>query len=284
MSTVQTILLNRGNSTVEDSYRIVHQFNQQISLYEKDIALSSYSIYYSWRNVTIEYGNRTFKYDWPNGAGFNTISVELPPGFYEINDLSGYLKEYMRFQGHYLVDDNNQEVYYMKFAPNPVYYSTTFTIDVVPDVLPVGWTKPTGNDVWALPTAATTPSLLFDNEEFGKLIGASLNFTVGPSATAFEQNSDLIPAISPATVVNIDINMVENDIQKNKTLFSFTPNKPYGSLLESTIGYPLFQKLTDGGYTNITIEFKDQLNRPLRILDEEIQISVIVRDRPKFEI
>lgn len=284
MSTVQTILLNKGNSTFSDGYRLIHVFSQQISLYHKDIALSFYSIPYSWRNVTVEYSNRTFKYNWPNGAGFNTINVTVPEGFYEISEVSGYLKALMKFNGHYLIDDNNQEIYYISFTANRLYYTTTFTMGVVPDVLPVGWTKPAGNDVWALPTVATTPSLLFDNVEFGKLLGVSLNYTIGPSATAFEQNGDLTPAISPVTSINLDTNMVENDIQKNKTLFSFTPNAPYGSQLNQYVGYPLFQKLSDGGYTQIIIEFKDQLGRPLRMLDEDVQIGVIIRNRPTHEL
>ena len=58
-------------------------FERAVSLQDKHIALTSASLYFSWRNITSS--NNSFSYIWINDVEY---FVELPIGFYEITDLN----------------------------------------------------------------------------------------------------------------------------------------------------------------------------------------------------
>jgi hypothetical protein len=57
-------------------------FERSILLQDKHIALTSASLYFSWRNITSS--NNKFAYIWIDDIDY---FVELPIGFYEITDI-----------------------------------------------------------------------------------------------------------------------------------------------------------------------------------------------------
>ena len=57
-------------------------FEPSIMLQDKNIALTSASLYFSWRNITSS--NNKFSYTWIDDIDY---SVELLIGFYEITDI-----------------------------------------------------------------------------------------------------------------------------------------------------------------------------------------------------
>lgn len=287
-SSIEQVTLNLGNSTFNtDSSTLRYTFDQQTSLFNKEIAVSFISVPYSWRNVTAAQGNNTFSYDFPNGAGFDTVNVTVPDGFYEIDELSAYMQFVMKQNNHYLIDSSGLtpvDVYYASWRSNAIYYTTTFTLTPVPtaaQAAAASLAQPAGA-TWAFPAAATTPVLNFANEEFNKLLGLTINYqapTGGSAAVLTEQNGDLVPFISPTTSINIDCNMVNNTIQNNQTLFSFSPTVGYGSNIVYNTPYPLFYRLVDGGYSEITMTFRDQRGSLITIVDPDIQIGVVIQDR-----
>ena len=70
-------------------------FERSVSLFDKHIALTSASLYFSWRNITSS--NNKFSYIWIDDVEY---SVELPIGFYEISDIRTYFQYVMTQNGH----------------------------------------------------------------------------------------------------------------------------------------------------------------------------------------
>ena len=62
----------------------MNKFHNQVNLTNKEIALVSASMYYSWRNITS--ANNKISYTWVG----NTYNIELPIGFYEISYINSY--------------------------------------------------------------------------------------------------------------------------------------------------------------------------------------------------
>ena len=75
--------MNSENSKTSDPHRLLLKLTDKIDLRRKDkyIALSNFSIYYTWKNIKKSYKNNTFKISAP------TWNEELPNGSYSISDL-----------------------------------------------------------------------------------------------------------------------------------------------------------------------------------------------------
>ena len=75
--------MNSENSKTSDPHRLLLKLTDKIDLRRKDkyIALSNFSIYYTWKNIKKSYKNNTFKISAP------TWNEELPNGSYSISDI-----------------------------------------------------------------------------------------------------------------------------------------------------------------------------------------------------
>lgn len=270
----ENFIFTGGNSTITDN-TITFIPPQHIDLESAEIALNYLSIPYSWRNITSKFNNLSFSYLW-NGVEFPVNIVE---GFYEVGDLDLYLKFTMLANGHYLLDADGVEVYYISFTENPVYYAITFTITPVPASLPVGWTNPQGITLNGL-----SPQIKFDaNNNFKDLLGINAGtYPAAQSASIVSFNGPNVPQISPVSSVNVSCNLCYNEHQLNSIIKSFIPTQAYGSYLNIEPRNIIFFNIPNGSYDVITISFLDQLFRPLGIIDDDIQVEILVRtlDKP----
>lgn len=278
---VQTILLNNGNSTFKDVHKLVHNFGRNASLFKHSIALSQLTLPYSWYNITADYGNNTFSYNWPAATPVQ-IDMTIPDSFLEINQISDYMQFIMAQNYHYLVKDeglSTEEIKYLiSWSVNVSAYRVTFIFDPLPTVLPDadGFDIPSAAS-WLAPGADANPTLIITNAEFGKLLGQSAA-TLGAGATHTEVNGDLVPQIQPATSINIECNFVANDIQLTRNLYSFAPDVPYGSFITLNPTYPIFHKVLPQSYADIEISFVDQNDNKIDIVDPNgLQVQLIVR-------
>lgn len=294
MPTVETVTLNRGNSTFELNHTMVHKFASQSHMENKDIALSFLTIPFSWRNITGAYGNNTFKYEWADGLQYSVI---VPDGYYSVDELSTYVQLVMKTRGHYLIDNTGLapvDVYYFSFTPNNIYYTIEFTLTEIPQSVPGGWINPSpGVDPYTLaPVPAWTAppvvgnehvKLVIDNAEFGKILGFGLGtYPTTPPIIGFGgaiYRALLVPELDRVTSINIGCNMVNNILQLNKTLFSVTPDVGYTSYINRSVTFPLFHHLTDGSYSEVRITFTDQDDNPIVLIDQDIQVSLIIQSK-----
>ena len=71
---------------------------------DKHVALSDFSIYYTWKNIRTPYGNNKFKIS----RTTSDEQFELPNGCYTVSDIQDYF-------GHVI---KNHETLQMKHSPN----------------------------------------------------------------------------------------------------------------------------------------------------------------------
>ena len=112
-------------------------FERSILLQDKNIALTSASLYFSWRNITSS--NNTFSYTWIDEISY---SVVLPVGFYEITDIRTYFQYVMTLNGHIMVNtETNATIYFIDMLVNNTKYSIDIITYPVPTTLPEGFTS-----------------------------------------------------------------------------------------------------------------------------------------------
>ena len=78
-------------------------------------------------------------------------------------------------------------------------------------------------------------------------------------------------------LVLIHCNIVNNIYQQNsRILYTFVPNKPFGSLLEISPTNHIFLKKINSEFQEIKIWFTDQNNNPLEV-EDKINITLIIK-------
>ena len=71
-------------------------------------------------------------------------------------------------------------------------------------------------------------------------------------------------------VVLVHCNIVNNNYQQDsRVLYTFVPNKPFGSLLEISPTNHIFLKTFNTEYDEIKVWFTDQNRQPLEIEDDK---------------
>lgn len=112
------------NTSQKDSFQIIvsddttdfnTKFNPPIQLNKNksyEMALVNLETYYSIPNITSR--NNTFKYS-PDG-GANWMTVDIPTGSYDIEDINSVIQREMKANGHW---DATNEEYYVSLLANP---------------------------------------------------------------------------------------------------------------------------------------------------------------------
>ena len=78
--------MNTKNSKTNKSNKFIYQFTDKLNLKapnNKYIELVNLSIYYTWKNIKIEYNNNKFKIS----ASTWNDTFDLPDGSYSISDI-----------------------------------------------------------------------------------------------------------------------------------------------------------------------------------------------------
>ena len=83
--------------------------------------------------------------------------------------------------------------------------------------------------------------------------------------------------ITEAVLVHWDI--ANNDYQEDsRVLYTFVPNKPFGSLLEISPTNHIFLKTSNSEYSEIKVWFTDQNSKQLEIADR-INLTMVIKWR-----
>ena len=71
--------------------------------------------------------------------------------------------------------------------------------------------------------------------------------------------------------------MVNNDYQQySRVLYTFVPNKPFGSLLDISPTNHIFLKTFNSEYNEIEVWFTDQNSKPLEI-EDRINLTMVIK-------
>ena len=95
-----------------------------------------------------------------------------------------------------------------------------------------------------------------------KLLGSTKN------KITKDKNGENVTHLEITEVVLVHCNIVNNDCQQDlRVLYTFVPNKPYGSLLEISPTNHIFLKTFNSEHDEIIVWFTDQNNQPSEVED-----------------
>ena len=274
----KTIILTSANiEENSNNTKLVYNFPSGGYTFKNDmIALQSVYQYFSIFNITSDYGNNTFSYTWFDGIEY---TIAIPDGYYEISDLNSYFQSIMIANTHYMTNSDGQFIYFLEFIVNTSRYAVqinSYPLDTTIQTTN-GYILPTGAS-WSVPATSTLSQFSVNTSGFGEVLGYEIgsypDTQVGSSTSSFL--SSKAPQITPYSSILVSCNLVNNRaVIPSNILSSYTPlGTSIGSLFTFEPNYLQFADVEDGQYTQLVLEFRDQLSRPIIIRDPNMLISL----------
>ena len=235
---MDTIFMNSENSRTSEYHVFTLKLTDKLDLRrgQKTIALSNLSIYYTWKNIKSSYNNNQFKISAPTWSK----EFELPDGSYSISDIQDYF-EYILKKRSECVDNPSIRIY-----ANRIENRITFKIK-------------SGYYIELL-----TPETM-------KLLGST------ESKIAKDNGGENVPHLEVVELVLVHCKLVNNDYQQDsRILYTFVPNKTFGSLLEISPTNHFFLRTFNSEFQEINTWFKDQTSEPLEV-EDRINVTLIIK-------
>ena len=194
--------MNSENSRTSEYNVLVRKLTDKLDLRrgQKTVALSNLSIYYMWKNIKSSYNNNKFKIPAPRWSE----EFKWPDGSYTIYDIQDYFK--------YILKEHSENVDNppIRIFVNKIENRITFKIK-------------SGYYLELL-----TPETM-------KLLGST------ESKITKDKNGENVPCFEVVGFVLVHCNLVNNDYQQDsRILYTFVPNKTFGSLLEISTANHIF--------------------------------------------
>ena len=227
---MDTIFMDSENSKTSKLHVLILKLTNKLDLRigEKIIALSNLSIYYTWKNIKSSYNNNKFKISAPTWND----KFELPDGSYSVSDIQDYFEYILEKHGED-IDEPSVQIYV-----NKIENRITFKI----------------KDGYSL--ELLTPETM-------KLLASTEN------KITEDKSGENVPHLEITEVVLVHCNIVNNAYQQDsRVLYTFVPNKAFGSLLKISPANHIFLKTFNSEYNEIEMWLTDQNNQPLEIKTE----------------
>ena len=227
---MDTIFMNSENSKTSKSHILKLKLTDKLDLRldRKVVAISNLSIYYTWKNIKDTYNNNKFKISAPTW----NEEFKLPDGSYSVSDIQDYFEYIMKKHGEDI--DKPSVMIYVNKIENRV----TFKIK-------------------------SGHSLELLSPETMKSLGSTEN------KITKDKNGENVPHLEITEVVLVHCNIVNNNYQHDsRVLYTFVPNKPFGSLLKIYPTNYIFFKTFNSEYDEIIVWFTDQNSNALEIEDK----------------
>ena len=91
------------------------------------------------------------------------------------------------------------------------------------------------------------------------------------------KNGENVPDLEIVELVLAHCNLVNNDYQQDsRKLYTFVPNKLFGSLLEISPTNHIFLKTFNSEFQEIEVRFTDQTSKPLEV-EDKINLTLIIK-------
>ena len=114
-------------------------------------------------------------------------------------------------------------------------------------------------------------SLELLTSEIMKLLGSTEN------KITKDKNSENVPYYEIKEVVIVHCNIVNNGYQQDSmVVYTFAPNKPFGSLVEISPTNHIFLKIFNSELEDIEVWFKDQNSQPLEI-EDRMNLTLVIK-------
>ena len=229
------------NSTTSEYHDLVLKLTDKLDLRrgQKSVPLSNLSVYYAWKNMKSSYNNNKFKISAPTWSD----KFELPDGSYSIPNIQNYF-EHILMKHSENVDNPSMRIYV-----NKIENGITFKIK---------------NRYYL---ELLTPETM-------KLLGST------ESKITKDKNGENVPHLEITELVLVHCNLANNDYQQNsRILYTFVPNKPFGSLLKISPTNHIFLKTFNLQSQEIKVWFTDQTSKPLEVEDKIRRMRHLIEPR-----
>ena len=92
-----------------------------------------------------------------------------------------------------------------------------------------------------------------------------------------DKNSENVPHLKITEVVLVSCKIANNDYEEDsRVLYTFVPNKPFGSFFEISPASHVFSKTFNSEFQDIEVRFTDQNSQPLEI-EDRINLMMVVK-------
>ena len=256
----------------------------QLKEYTK-IALASITMYQSTPNISAALGNNAYQYRWIDGSVKDVI---MPDGFYEISDLNNFLHQTMLNNRHYLTEvSTGNAVWFLTMSVN----TSTYKIDLLSFplidtkyIVPGSYTNPSTGlpGAWTVPAVSANPQYIIPATNFDNVIGfaAGTYPALATNTDITTSSSTFAPQVNPLSSYLVKCNLVNNPYGiPNSLIYSFPPSGNFGQQFVVAPNEYSFIDAQSGYYNTMRIEITDQNDRPVVILDSNINILVVITDR-----
>ena len=235
---MDTIFMNSENSKTSKPHVLILKLTNKLDLRigERIIALSNLSIYYTWKNIKNSYNNNKFKKFAP---AWND-KFELPDGLYSVSDIQDYFEYILNKHGKN-TDKPSVQIYVNKIEKRVKFkIKNGYTLEL------------------------TTPETM-------ELLESTEN------KITKEKYGENVLNVEITEVVLVHCDLVNNDYQQHsRVLYTFVPNKPFGSLLEISPTNHIFLKTFNSEYDEIKAWFTGQNNQSLEI-EDRINLTMVIK-------
>jgi len=278
-----TIYINSSNVQANNTNKNVFEYTLPTSanFVEGDtVSLTSVNMYNSFFNIRASLGNNQYSYVWP--ADNVTYYVTIDDGFHDIEGINYYFQYEFIKHGHYMVDENGDNVYFMELLLNPSAYGTNIKFTPLPtavEAVPLNWSIPVG-EVWTLPVTAKTLTLTFATG-FGLLFGYEPGTYPSVTTDFITTSSTLTGAIQQVSTLIFTTNIVNNSYSNpSNTLASMNLNASYGNIMSFMPNYNIEQSIFPGNYRKIVVSIYDQNFNPATINDlDSLIIALTIKTK-----
>jgi hypothetical protein len=297
------IVDNTNNST------LVYEFPISANFDNHEVALESVSVNYSWFNISSALNNNQITYRWyePNANPVNQdYTITFEDGLYEVADINARIQFEMIKNGHYLINPQNQNVFYFEFLVNVSRFAIQINTFPVPTASQfnsggganpstgagdyLNWKKPVadskaGTSAWkGYPPSNYNPIVTLPaSNNFHKLLGFTAGFATEENSgnnTNKSYLSSVAPEIQPNTNVYISLANVENEYANPSTIIHnlISTGSAFGSTILDRPNEFAFNKLTRGQYAQLRLQLLGSDFTPLKINDPDMVIVLLIKE------
>ena len=248
---------------------------------------------------------------------YTTFTITIPDGLYQVAEINFLLQKEMIDNGTYLINTDSNNVYPIELVINPTRYAVQINTYSFPNpeladqtpaslILPVGWSYP-ANWVSVVPQGGLFPPNVTFNaiisipENFSKVVGYTTpipfvtdpnesNTAAAPITTLGGQKnavtggisylSNTAPDVNPNSSIYLNLSNIDNAYaQPTGIIYAITPNVIIGGTIAEKPPQFAWNKLIEGTYNQLRLDFLGVDLKPVQILDPNMTIMMVIKDR-----
>jgi len=287
-----TLVLNSSNVAGTTNTQFTYAFlGGNFIAKDMEMCVSQVTMPYSFFNISTFYNNQSFSLRFPVGATTYTLPITLPAGFYTVSDINSYIQNQCIANGLYLINATGQYVYFFTMATNVTYYTTQtlyFPVPTLATYAGLGYTRPSTGQ-WSasgtgLPTTANQVPQLILPASGG--INTIIGYVAGtyPTSSTSAVNVSVLGTVTPVgSTVNAIVGRVSflrnNVTVPSDILDTWNINVTFGSNITYNPSFEKWITITDGTYSNFTLQLVDQNLNIIYANDPNVSISLLIRKR-----